>query len=233
MATMNYLTIQNAKTAKGEKLGYLTGVLYLAPHTNAGRGNVCQFASKGCAAACLYSAGRGRFDGVKQSRLRKTNEFFDNPKRFVEVLSGDIFALVAKAERGGLIPAVRLNGTSDIDWLRLGGEFKKNLMERFPTVQFYDYIKSAPRMKAYLKGELPQNYHLTFSRSECNDKLCHEILAMGGSVAVVFKDIPSTWGGYEVVSGDDNDLRFLDPSNVIVGLKAKGDAKKDESGFVC
>ena len=36
----------------------------------------------------------------------------------------------------------------------------------------------------------------------------------------------------KVVNGDESDLRFLDPRNSIVGLKAKGKAKKDTTGFV-
>jgi hypothetical protein len=35
-----------------------------------------------------------------------------------------------------------------------------------------------------------------------------------------------------VFNGDESDLRFLDPQGVIVGLYAKGKAKKDTSGFV-
>lgn len=223
------ITTQNAKTIKGESLGYETGILYLAPHKQAGRGNVCSFASKGCAASCLYTAGRGRFDNVKKARLRKTNEFFDNPKNFIEILSGEIAKLVSKTK---LLLCIRLNGTSDLPWEQFGGMFGKNLMDRFPQVNFYDYTKNPNRMKAYLRGEFPKNYHLTFSRSECNHDICLDILKMGGNVAMVFDKVPESYAGYEVISGDEHDLRFLDKSNVIVGLKAKGDAKHDESGFV-
>ena len=58
------------------------------------------------------------------------------------------------------------------------------------------------------------------------------------NVAVVFRDkIPKSYKGYEVIDGDDSDLRFLDKfksweTGGIVGLKAKGPAKKDKSGFV-
>ena len=56
---------------------------------------------------------------------------------------------------------------------------------------------------------------------------------MGGNVAVVFRNqLPKTWKGFEVVNGDDTDLRFLDKRGVVVGLIEKGKAKKDESGFV-
>ena len=56
---------------------------------------------------------------------------------------------------------------------------------------------------------------------------------MGGNVAVVFRNqLPDTWNGVEVVNGDENDLRFLDKSGVVVGLIEKGRAKKDKTGFV-
>ena len=86
----------------------------------------------------------------------------------------------------------------------------------------------------YLDGELPSNYHLTYSRSETTpDKEVHDICSRGGNVAIVFKDyLPATWQGIRVESGDINDLRFKDPRGIIIGLKAKGTAgKKDETGF--
>jgi hypothetical protein len=74
---------------------------------------------------------------------------------------------------------------------------------------------------------------LTFSRSETNEALAVDVLRNGGNVAVVFAGVlPSAWQGYNVVNGDESDLRFLDKKNVVVGLRAKGDAKKDTTGFV-
>jgi hypothetical protein len=110
-----------------------------------------------------------------------------------------------------------------------------NLFQHFPETQFYDYTKSFQRMAKFLgkHNEFPSNYHLTFSRSENNDAKCQMVLAMGGNVAVVFRNqLPKTWKGFEVVNGDDTDLRFLDKHGVVVGLIEKGKAKKDESGFV-
>lgn len=52
------------------------------------------------------------------------------------------------------------------------------------------------------------------------------------NVAAVFHKLPETWLGYPVMDGDDSDLRFLDPKGHIVGLKSKGQAKHDTSGFV-
>ena len=232
--TFGLLGTGNAKTIKGTKQGYLTGILYLAPHTQAGLGNVCSFASKGCAAACLYTAGRGKMSNVQKARINKTKRFFNDPKQFIEDLAKDIKTFVNYCEKRHIIPTIRLNGTSDLPFERLGCKLGIPLMDRFPKVQFYDYTKNPNRAKAYVRGEMPTNYHLTFSRSECNNEVALEILKLGGSVATVFNssDFPSEYAGFEVVDGDDTDLRFLDKPNVWVGLKAKGDAKKDESGFV-
>lgn len=234
--TMKLLGVSNAKTSKGESLGIMTGILYLAPHTVAGR-NVCPFASKGCAASCLYTAGRGGFNSVQEARIRKTRDFFASPKRFVETLAEDVERLRRKADKQGLRPAVRLNGTADIPWENLGGQIGRNLMERFPDVAFYDYTKNPARAIAYGRGKLPTNYAITFSRSESNADAVINVLNTTANVAVVFttkknEALPVSWAGRDVIDGDLHDVRFLDPSNVIVGLRAKGDAKQDESGFV-
>jgi hypothetical protein len=126
-----------------------------------------------------------------------------------------------------MTPCVRLNGTSDLPWHNIG-----DIMQSFPEIQFYDYTPNANRMIQFLKGELPSNYHLTFSRKENNEALCDLILSMGGNVAMVFDKVPKKFKGYKVIDGDESDLRFLDEKNVIVGLKAKGKGKKDTSGFV-
>jgi hypothetical protein len=137
-------------------------------------------------------------------------------------------ALVKKAEKQGLVPCVRLNGTSDIGWEGVAND----LMAEFSNVQWYDYTKIQARMMRYLEGKMPSNYHLTFSKSENNWDKCLEVLKHGGNVAAVFNKLPETFMGYAVIDGDKSDLRFLDPFNVIVGLKAKGMARKDKSGFV-
>jgi len=231
------LGISNTKTSKGEDLGVLTGILYLAPHTIAGR-NLCPFASAGCAAACLYSAGRGAFNSVQRARIAKTKLFHSNPRAFVEMLALDIAALERKAIKSGMTPAVRLNGTSDLPWENLKGEIGVSLMERFPSVQFYDYTKNPARAIAYGQGKMPTNYHITFSRSESNSGAVLSVIDTPTNVAAVFdtpkgQPLPFTWAGREVIDGDLTDIRFWDKSNVIVGLRAKGNAgKADESGFV-
>lgn len=217
----------DAKTVKGEAYGYLTAILYLAPARQAGRGEVCPHRSEGCTLSCLYTAGRGKMGNVKSARIRKTQLFFDRFSAFKEALIADITAFVAYCTKQGKTPCVRLNGTSDISWERLG------VFTQFPSVQFYDYTKSPIRALQFAKGVLPTNYHLTFSRSECNEAQAVDVLANGGNVAVVFSSVlPKLWNGFPVVDGDKSDLRFLDSRNVVVGLKAKGEAKKDKSGFV-
>lgn len=233
---MNLLSKGDAKTVKGEKAGYLTGILYLAPHTLAGR-NVCTHASAGCILSCLFAAGMGAFESVQEARIAKTKQFFRDPKGFVETLAQDIESLKRKAARLGLSPCVRLNGTSDLPWENLGGQIGVNLMRRFQEIPFYDYTKNPARARAFLEGRLPANYSLTFSRSECNGETALELAKAGANVAVVFatkkgSKLPKMWAGRPVIDGDKDDLRFLDKRGSIVGLRAKGKARKDESGFV-
>jgi hypothetical protein len=233
---MKYLTTENAKTSKGESLGYLTAILYLAPSYLSGN-NVCPFASAGCIASCLFSAGMGAFGNVKRARIAKTKAFFHSPKAFIEQIACDIAAAQRKADREGLTLCVRLNGTSDLPWEVFGGETGVSLMDRFPQITFYDYTKNPSRIRKFLAGKMPFNYSLTFSRSESNGATALQLASEGANVAVVFSTkkangLPNSWGGREVVDGDVSDLRFLDARGRIVGLRAKGQAKKDMSGFV-
>jgi hypothetical protein len=217
----------DVKTTKGEKLGVLTGILYLAPASISGY-EVCPMRSEGCTDACLYTAGMGKFNTVQAARIKKTKMFFENRDEFLKILRDDIKSLATKAKRINMLPAVRLNGTSDIDWTRF------DIMNQYPNVQFYDYTKVLNR----LSKSIPHNYHLTFSKSEVNDDACISALRLGFNVAVVFNTkkghpLPESYMGYPVYSGDETDVRFKDPKGgFIIGLIAKGDAKKDESGFV-
>jgi hypothetical protein len=231
------LGVANAKTTKGEELGYLTGILYLAPHTISGR-NVCPHASTGCALGCLYTAGRGAFNNVQAARVAKTKEFHADPKGFVEMLARNIERLVKRAGKLGLKPCVRLNGTSDLPWENLGGITGVNLMDRFPNVAMYDYTKNPNRIKPSYRVNLPRNYSLVFSASESNGQDVARAISWGVPVAMVFSgiqktaEIPALRWGLRIVDGDKHDLRFLDKGAGIVALRAKGEAKKDDTGFV-
>ena len=219
---MKLITTQNYKTIKGEKLGYLTGILYLAPARISGW-EMCPSRSEGCTNSCLYTAGMSVFSTVQKSRINKTVQFFENRDVFLEQLKRDIKSLQKKAKKLELTPAVRLNGTSDIEWTRFG------IMEQFPDIQFYDYTKVVNR----LTKPKPTNYHLTFSKNESNESDCLEALKLGYNVAVVFKkDLPEKWQGFDVVDGDESDVRFIDRQGVVIGLKAKGKARYDKTGFV-
>lgn len=226
---MKYLAIgSNAKTVKSDKGGeYLTAIMYLAPADTVEGVNVCPTAElAGCKAPCLFTAGRGAFSNVKSSRIRKTEAFRDDPVAFVDQLAADIVKAEKKASKMGVKLAVRLNGTSDIAWEHMRGSDGLSLMEKFPQIQFYDYTKLPGR-------KVPSNYHLTVSYSAVNKKYAAKVLKSKHNPAVVFKgELPKVWAGRPVVDGDKDDLRFLDPAGVVVGLKAKGAAKKDASGFV-
>ncbi len=226
----------DAKTVKGEKKGYLTAVLYMAPHTISGY-QVCPESSEGCRIGCLYTAGRGVYTNTQQSRINKTLYFFQHRVEFMEMLVAEIEAVIRKATRENLIPVIRLNGTSDLPWekfsvIRNGVKYA-NIMEAFHNVQFYDYTKILGRKAALAQP----NYHLTFSLSENNDAFAKLAFSQGYNVAVVMnvgrqEAKPLTWGGYPVYNGDETDLRFLDPCGHIVALFPKGKARKDTTGFV-
>jgi len=230
----------DAKTVKGEKAGYLTGILYLAPGTLAGVGNMCVNASKGCALSCLVNAGRAAmFKNINKSRVMKTRFLHENRNAFIALLLKDVAKLTRKANRLGLTPALRLNGTSDLPVENLF----KVIFETFPTLTVYDYTKSLKRAIAWGKGELPPNYHLTFSLSETNRAQAAIALRAGVNVAAVThgfqvgEQIPFDGLTVETLDGDKSDLRFLDSpafngQGRFIILKAKGPAKKDATGFV-
>jgi hypothetical protein len=236
MITTTLLTQGNSKIVKGEKLGYITKGIHFAPANLSGF-EVCQWRSKGCTMSCLNTAGRGQMNSIQNSRIAKTKLFFNQQFDFLAKLSKEISSSIKSATKKGMKSAFRLNLTSDIAWesVFLNEDQPKSIFDKFSSTQFYDYTKSFKRMAQYLgkHKEFPSNYHLTFSLSETNQKLGEMVLEMGGNVAVVFRNqLPKTWKGYEVVNGDENDLRFLDKQGVVVGLIEKGMAKKDSTGFV-
>jgi hypothetical protein len=229
----NMLSInQDAKTSKGTKKGYLTAILYLIPHKLSGK-NVCAFASPGCIKTCLNIAGRGKFNTIQKARLNKTLFFLNHKKAFMLNLVNRINNFVKLANKKGLIPVVRLNGTSDIPFENIKIKDNKNIMELFPSIQFYDYSKYPLN-----KRKLASNYDLTFSLAENNwDNAKHYLNTKTGRVSAVFShSIPSKYKGYKVIDGDNTDLRFLEPKGCIIGLKFKGSVidriKGINSGFV-
>ena len=237
----------NAKTVKGQKYGVITGIMYLSPSDLSGKVNVCPMAeAAGCKEGCLNTAGRGVMSPVQKGRLRKTLYYFNQYEDFMNELVKDILNISNKAKKLDVVPMIRLNGTSDIVWERKGftlnekmakrlgkkAIYYNNLMELFPEVQFYDYTKIAGRFN----DKLPKNYDLTFSYSGVQSYAKQVELAVkkGARIAVVFRDdnYPEKFMGMPVVDGDEHDIRPFNPKGSIVGLKAKGKAIKDASGFV-
>lgn len=222
------LSTANPKIQKGTERGYLSFILHLAPSTLSGH-NTCPKATPGCIASCLNTAGRGGMfkrgedtNVIQKARIRKTKFFYDNRAEFMFQLFQDIKRGIKLANSLGLKPVFRLNGTSDLSWEKYDMLPGMTVFECFPDVQFYDYTKVLGR-----KVQGIANYHLTFSRAESNDADTAQAQAEGMNVAVVYDKIPEG-----VYSADADDLRFLDPKVGIIGLKAKGRAKKDYTGFV-
>jgi len=221
----------NPKTDKNQSVEGLENIvvlhLNLAPADLSGY-NVCPMASQGCKSACLHTAGNPVFQAQKdKGRINRARFYMQDRDKFMSQLTRELVNFVKWCDKNKKIGVVRLNTTSDISWENY------NLFEKFPMLQFYDYTKIQKRALKFARGEYPPNYHLTYSLNEDNYDKAVEVLNEGGNIAVVFrKDLPDTFMGKKVVNGDLHDLRYLDPKNVVVGLKAKGKAKTDYSGFV-
>ena len=235
---MKLLSTGNPKILKGVKQGFMTYILHLAPADVSGY-NTCPKATTGCKAACLNTAGRGGMfkkgemtNVIQEARKRKTRMFFENRSEFMSQLVKDIRLAIKQSEKSSLIPVFRLNGTSDIAWEKYEIEGARNIFELFPEVIFYDYTKMLNRKISNIK-----NYSLTFSAADGNDADVKKAIQQGYNIATVFgvkktEPLPKSYMGLPVFNGDDSDLRFLDPNGVVVGLYAKGKAKKDTTGFV-
>ncbi|MCP3400390.1 hypothetical protein [Bradyrhizobium sp. CCGB20] len=243
------LSPSNPKINKGRGAGYWTFILHLSPAALSGF-NTCPMATAGCKAACLNTAGRGgiaaglgiltaedvaagKRNAIQSARIRKTKLFFTDRANFMSVLAADIAKAIRVAKAKGYVPVFRLNGTSDIRWESVPAGDHANLMAMFPDVQFYDYTKIANRKN------VPANYALTFSLADGNDKAAAAALANGLNVAAVFRSQATVarveaegFMGFPVFNGDESDLRFLDPRNHVIALYAKGNAKRDTSGFI-
>lgn len=221
----------SAKTIKGEKIGYLTAIIYLKPDTI-----ICSMAElAGCMIGCLQSAGRGAFNSVQLARISKTEYFKHNQLAFMLSLCADIWTMQRRADKLGFKLLVRPNGTSDILYENIDVIDGKNIFQLFPMVQFYDYTKHPARN---LIGKTENNYDLTYSYSGLTPiKITHKGLLNPNNsrVAVVFmkqSDILLHFNGWSVIDGDNTDVRHIEPKAVVVALYAKGQAKKDSTGFV-
>jgi len=235
MYSKNLLTFNNAKTVKGQKKKFVTAILYMSPFTQNSKGvNLCPMASNGCASACLFESGFGGiYTNVKQGRIEKTEFYLSNRIAFLDKLVVEITKLEKKFIGSEFTLAIRLNGTTDISYEKQITSNGKTIFDTFKNIQFYDYTKNYTRFRKVL----PNNYHLTFSRSEINNDIAMDLLSKGQNVAMVFDKLPETYLGYKVVNGDETDLRFLDEKNVVVGLKykkvtGKGGAEKNKEAML-
>ena len=216
----------NPKTVKGQSQKVMTAILYFAPAKISGF-QVCPFADD-CALTCLNTAGRGQMNSVQLGRINKTRWYFLERHTFMAQLHKEIKRHINRCKIKGFKPAFRINGMSDLKIENMG------LIETYPMAQWYDYTKNPIRMKKFIAGKFPPNYHLTFSLGSSNKSDAKEILKLGGNVAVVFrnKKLPKKFMGHKVFNADKTDLRFKDPKNIIAGLYAKGKARYDNTGFV-
>ena len=254
------------KTIKSLIDGILTGIMYGAPANGSGEWNDCPYASLGCTMACLNTAGHGgigldqdKLNPVQIARLKRSAFFHTRRSEFWIMLIRDIDRLVRRARKLGLIPAVRLNGTTDVKWESQpvvidGVKIAENIMQLYSGISlitgdpvsdvvFYDYTKW-PYHKRPTES-LPINYHLTFSRSESNEDQIAENIAHGRNVTVVVDipsrdhttPIPTTWREIPTYDADNSDFRPNDPTGRVLILRyksAKASSLADAlaSGFV-
>lgn len=223
---LSYLGMVNNSTKheKAYKYDELVYTLYLAPGKMSGY-EVCPLRTVECTLLCLNESGKNKMDvklnRINQSRIKKTKLFFEDREFFMKWLIDEIKVSKKQAEEQGYHFSVRLNNTSDISpesfYIDVDG-VKKNILQLFPDTKFYDYSKVPKRLE--LTKKYP-NYDLTFSYSGNNFQDCISMLNNGVRVAVVFKDVPTTFWGRKVIDGDKYDMRYRDEKDVIVGLKFK------------
>jgi len=218
----------NAKTSKNEQDTY---ILYLAPYNqNSKKINICPKASKGCAAACLFTAGRGAFSNVIKARQNKTEYYLQDKKAFISQLASELIKIDKKASKNTNQTLIRLNGTSDLDFIFLLKKYANFDINNYKNLHFYDYTKILGKVKKYSNNK---NYTLTFSRAEDNEKDIFQAVKYGANVSAVFNGkLPQTYKGIPVIDGDKTDNEMLKYKGYILGLKAKGKARTDKSGFV-
>jgi len=209
--TQKLLSIgSDSKTIKGNKYHYSTAILYLASAKQSGF-NVCPSASNQCIEDCLFWSGRGRMKNTQNARIKKTQHYFLDRKKFMHQLKHEIELFIKRSIKNNVNPCVRLNGTSDISFEIFKYKNGLNIFDNFPDLQFYDYTSEYKRMSKYMNNKLPKNYHLTFSSKEDNQKHVSSVLKNGFNVSVVFeKNLPLFYKGCSVINGDESDLRFLD-----------------------
>jgi hypothetical protein len=219
------LTKSAAKLNKSQNDDVLNVIQYLEPdykpspllHAEAIKlfGAIVCPAAGNCRSVCLTRTGRMPMINSVQARLNRTDQLFTEPGLYLMQLKGEITQALGRAIKQNKKLAVRLNGTSDLDF--------RMIYEAFPQVQFFEYTK---RKDLIIKNADIPNVHYTFSYSEnAKTSVMKRVSNMGINISVVFKDkLPATYKGIKVINGDAHDRRFEDEQGVIVGLKFKGSA---------
>jgi hypothetical protein len=244
---------KQAKPAKIGRKPIIAAILYMAAADTSGY-ELCSGRTTGCTVSCLGFTGHGGIgvkrtktavigtNGVQEARIRKAVAFMERREAFTGDLVREVAALERRARKLRGAPVIRLNGTTDVDWLKVpvvrNGRTFPHMFAAFPGVMFYDYTKR--RGVATTRTNVtPRNYRVVFSRAEtmANQIEAMRVLHDGGSVAVVFstrkrQPLPTEWNGFRVVDADVHDFVFLHGDNVVLGLRAKGTTHRDRSGFV-
>jgi len=178
----------------------------------------------GCMVPCLVEQGRGVFPNVREARQTKAQFFHDDQAAFLDQLHRELNNFAKLCHRNGERGAVRLNVFSDVCWERYG------IPQAHSELLFVDYCKQVGRL-----GKTPENYKLIFSYSGRRQYHNQNRRAFRTNypVAVVFRGgLPRMFRGRLVIDGDRDDIANAYAIGQIVGLRAKGSARQDCSGFV-
>jgi len=181
----------------------------------------------GCMEDCLKTSGlAGIYPTINEARQKKTDFFQNDLEGFIKQLMKELTNFDKLCTKTGKQGCVRLNVLSDIQWENLG------IPQAFPNLFFYDYTKIASRLNSV---KLPSNYKLMFSYSGRKQYKNQVELALKTDVpvAVVFRGgLPKTFLDRPVIDGDKSDLFNVKAGKVVVGLVAKGKARKSDSDFI-
>ena len=210
----------STKIEKGKKIDINTAILYLAPDTTVTNKTICPNAKRnGCSNDCLATSGRLGMINGQLAQIRRTLYYLYHNKSFMIQLQNEIDKYHKKY---GNTLAVRLNGTSDLNWT----EF----ISRNPGIQFYDYSK----LRRMILKNKNKNHHYTFSGSMYSDYSRKELtkaVDAGLNIALAFNtkgtkkdtlEIPTKLYGKNLVDFDITDVRFKDKKGSIGFLKRKG-----------
>jgi len=222
---MKFLTKAKSKNSLS------TWILYLNPAEQNSKGiNLCPFASKGCLVSCIHTAGSGGLDIVKEARARRTELLVKNRRQFYMQLAKEILSKVAYYQRKNQMIAFRLNGTSDIDHAKALKVYAGlEIEDLHGKAVFFDFTKSIHMAVKYKDSP---NYILTFSRAEDNQEHVLTAMEYNINVSVVFSNKPpKEFLGKSVIDGGQNGIMMIYNRNVIIGILAKGAARKDTTGF--